>query len=320
MGYTRSMLASGLSIVRNGVQLDYPFIEAIRSGLPLVDEYIVVVGKSDDGTLERVRALDDERIRIVETEWSDYVQPRHCLLAQQTNIGLHLCRGRWCVYLQGNEVLHEKDLDHYRALMEEHADNAGVEALLIERLMFWADYNHWLKAYPERFKFSARIVKPHVGMHSIRDANSFAVFDKWSTRGRYPRAIDTGCDVYRYGNVLSLEKMAEKLSLAEHKENWNPDIGQEHYYTWFPRQFVARFEGEHPGVMEERASGFPSQYSLDDPRVRTRLTGKEKQRIRESKLYTRFGYPRRRFNRYQLIGNYVDKDRPVISAHPEAFH
>ena len=42
------MLASGLTIVRNGVRLDYPFIEAIQSGLPLVDEYIVVVGKSDE--------------------------------------------------------------------------------------------------------------------------------------------------------------------------------------------------------------------------------------------------------------------------------
>jgi hypothetical protein len=35
-------LVSGLTIIRNGVRLNYPFIEAIRSVLPICDEYVVV--------------------------------------------------------------------------------------------------------------------------------------------------------------------------------------------------------------------------------------------------------------------------------------
>ena len=54
------ILVSGLTIIRNGVRLNYPFIEAIRSALSICDEYIVVAGDSDDETLEALAALGDE--------------------------------------------------------------------------------------------------------------------------------------------------------------------------------------------------------------------------------------------------------------------
>ena len=58
------ILVSGLTIIRNGVRLNYPFIEAIRSALPICDEYIVVAGDSDDETLEYLARLDDENFQL----------------------------------------------------------------------------------------------------------------------------------------------------------------------------------------------------------------------------------------------------------------
>ena len=46
------MKVSGFSFLRDGVKLGYPFVESIRSALPVCDEFIVAVGRSDDGTLE----------------------------------------------------------------------------------------------------------------------------------------------------------------------------------------------------------------------------------------------------------------------------
>ncbi|MCS7085789.1 MAG: glycosyltransferase family 2 protein, partial [Bacteroidia bacterium] len=43
------MTVGGFTIVRNAVKYDYPFIEAIRSILPICDQMIVAVGDSDDG-------------------------------------------------------------------------------------------------------------------------------------------------------------------------------------------------------------------------------------------------------------------------------
>lgn len=308
----RDVLVSGLTIVRNGQRLDYPFLEAIRSALPICDEFIAIVGQSDDDTLALIRAIDDPRLRIVETVWSEKVRPRKAVLAQQTNIGLHLCQGDWCLYVQANEVLHERSYDNLRNLMEKYRDDERVEAMLLERLTFWADYQHYMATYPNRFKFTPRIVRPHIGMYSIRDAMGFAVFDGFSIRGRYPRAIDTGEDIYRYGFVRSYEKQAEKLRDAVHNQGKDRPVRKDYYLRAHPRPFIRRFTGAHPGVMRERVANFPEQYDEQDSRCRSALTLKERQRLWETRFYERFGIPRWRRVPYKLIlGGYRPKNRAV---------
>lgn len=303
-----SILISGLAIVRNAVNLNYPFLESIRSALPICDEFVVVVGKSDDETLARINSIDDPRLRIVETEWSHRVKPRHSLLAQQTNIGLHLCRGTWCLYLQSNDVLHEDSLESLRGAMERHAENADVEAMLLERLTFWADYDNVLGCYPDRFKYTIRVVRPYVGTYSIRDAMSMAIFDGFSTRGRAPRAIDTGHYVYRYGFVRSASEFAAKAQTAVHMQGLGePD--DSYLYTRHPLQHVRPFDGTHPQAMAERIANATLTFDRDDPRCRRKLTWKERRRRLETRLYERFGFPRWRDSRYDLIGEHLTKVR-----------
>jgi len=306
------ILVSGLTIIRNGVRLNYPFIEAIRSALAICDEYVVVAGDSDDQTLEYLSGLDDERVRVIHTRWSPYVKPSKCLLAQQTNTGLGFCNGRWCLYLQGNEVLHENDLPHLRNLMETHAEDESVEAMLVERLTFWSDYQHYVASYPRRYKYTARIIRPHIGTYSIRDGMSFAVFDDFSTRGRYPQAIDTGADLYRYDYVNSVEQQARKFDQAVHRSGTDVNADGDYFYNCYPRQFITRFEGSHPGVMADRVNAFPEQDRLDLERCRRRLSPGERKRLLESYLYSRFGLPKSSRNRFELVGSLARKDRPGL--------
>jgi len=65
------MKVSGFSFVRNAVKLDYPVVESIMSILPMVEEFVISVGKSDDGTLEMIRALNEPKIKIIESIWDD---------------------------------------------------------------------------------------------------------------------------------------------------------------------------------------------------------------------------------------------------------
>ncbi|MBT8047185.1 MAG: hypothetical protein HKN57_01890 [Xanthomonadales bacterium] len=308
------ILVSGLTIIRNGVRLNYPFIEAIRSALSICDEYIVVAGDSDDETLERLAELDDSRIRVIHTEWSPLVKPRKCLLAQQTNIGLGFCRGRWCLYLQGNEILHQKDLPQLRSLMETHAENESVEAMLVERLTFWSDYRHYVAVYPRRFKYTARIIRPNIGTYSIRDAMSFAVFDDFSTRGRYPRAIDTGADLYRYDYVHTVEQQARKFADAVHRSGTSVRADEDYHYQHYPRQFLARFEGTHPAVMAAREATRQAENGLDLEKCRRELSLGERKRLLESYLYRHFGLPRLSRNRFRLVGALAAKERPALGA------
>ncbi|KPJ77475.1 MAG: hypothetical protein AMJ54_07630 [Deltaproteobacteria bacterium SG8_13] len=304
------MFISGLTIIRNGVRLDYPFLEAIRSALPICDEYVVVVGDSDDQTLEAIEGLEDSKMRVIQSAWSNRVKPQRYVLSQQTNIGLHLCRGDWVVCLQGNEVLHESSLPALVGLMEKHNPDRSVEALLLERLTFWGDYHHVIAVYPERFKFTPRIVRPYLGTYAIRDAMSFAVFDNFSTRGRYPRAVDTGENIFRYGYVQTDQQRRQKISEAIHfADHPDTDISVQYYYQEVPRQFVRRFTGTHPAVMAERLEATPDRISLEDGRWRVKPTLKERQRIWETRYYERYGLPRLRKTRYSLVGSYKRKPK-----------
>ena len=98
---------SGFTFIRNGVDLGYPFIPSIRSLLPLCDEIIVNVPRSADNTLAMVRAMGDPKIHCIESEWDEKLRKDGLALSHHTNLALRECSGDWCVYVQGDEVLHE---------------------------------------------------------------------------------------------------------------------------------------------------------------------------------------------------------------------
>ena len=59
------MKITGLTIIRNAVKNDYPVIESISSVLPVVDEMIVSVDTGDDNTLELIKSIQSEKLKIV---------------------------------------------------------------------------------------------------------------------------------------------------------------------------------------------------------------------------------------------------------------
>src|SRR5438128_9155829 len=68
------MKVSGFTFLRNGQKLGYPFVESIRSILPIVDEFVIALGPSEDDTEAMLRAIGDPKIRIVPTHWNERVR------------------------------------------------------------------------------------------------------------------------------------------------------------------------------------------------------------------------------------------------------
>ena len=64
------MKVSGFTFIRNAVLLDYPIVASIQSILPLCDEVVVAVGKSEDQTLELIQHIDP-KVKIIQTIWDD---------------------------------------------------------------------------------------------------------------------------------------------------------------------------------------------------------------------------------------------------------
>ena len=65
------MIIHGFTFVRNAVKYDYPVIESITFILPIVDEFIVSVGNSDDNTLQLIESIGSPKIRIIHSVWDD---------------------------------------------------------------------------------------------------------------------------------------------------------------------------------------------------------------------------------------------------------
>ena len=65
------MIISAFTFIKNGQILGYPFIESIQSILPIVDEFVINIGYSDDNTLSQIQSINNEKIRIIQSKWCD---------------------------------------------------------------------------------------------------------------------------------------------------------------------------------------------------------------------------------------------------------
>ena len=132
------MKVSGFTIARNVIKFNYPILESIQSILPICDEFIVNVGDSEDDTLELIRSIKSDKIRIIQNDW-DLSQGAE-VLSFQTNLALKECKGDWAFYLQSDEVIHEDDFKHLRNVMNKHLNENDVDALRFRWLHFYGSY------------------------------------------------------------------------------------------------------------------------------------------------------------------------------------
>ena len=268
---------SGFTFAFNAIRFDYPIVESIRSILPIVDEFVVNVGPEEDGTRDLIESIGNSKIKIIRSRWNPNLDTGGYVFAQQTNIALFNCTGRWAFYLQADEVIHEDDLPLIMECVDRYLEDDRVEGLAFWHLDFWGDYSTILNVYPYRGQRRCRLVKPHRFVLSRGDAAGFTVHPKYKEKGRRIRVVDTGARLFHYGQVRSEETLQEKwLSRRKyHRERYveNENID---FYKYFPRQFIAPYQGTHPELMADRIRKHPVSLDLSSPSWRTELTGREK--------------------------------------------
>ena len=253
------MKVSGFTFLRNGSLLGYPYVESIRSALPLCDEFVVAVGEGEDDTLERLRAMNEPKLRLIETRWNERMQDRGYVYAQQKMIAQFNCDGDWAFYLEGDEVLHERDLEAVRAAMLRHLDDARVEALVFDYHHFFGSPD-WVAIGPGWYRRAPRIIRNTIRSYSP-DGLFFVVMER-NKRGRYPRAALADATLYHYGHVRSIAAMREKN--ARVGRYWKHDHPLFEGYAIDPR-LLAPFGGEHPTVVRDWLATQAEQHYVPDP-------------------------------------------------------
>ena len=261
------MKISGFTFIRNGNSLGYPFAASIKSLLPLCDELIVNVPHSTDGTLESVRAINDPKIRILESEWDEKQRTAGLALSHHTNLALKQCTGDWCVYIQGDEVLHEDTLPAMRSAMKREYDQPQVQGLLVDYTHFYGSY--WTYAcsfgwYPQE----VRVVRRDPAIGSCGDAQGFRTLD-----GRKLRVKRSGGHYCHYGHALHPDTARTKLQNLSRL--WHDDASVEKICRR-PDGFyeddhkVKPFTGTHPAVMQEIVAAANWTYTSRNPLIRLR--------------------------------------------------
>lgn len=244
------MKVSGFTIIRNGEIFAYPFKEAILSILPLCDEMIVNIGKSDDDTLKIISSIDNTKLKIFESEW-DMNLKGGLVLSVETNKALKECTGDWCIYIQSDEVLHEKYHENVSEAMLKYLNDENTEGLRFRYKHFYGSYDYYQDNYRKWYIKETRVIKNSENIISWGDAMDFRHKD-----GSKLKVKDINAEIYHYGWVRPPDKLLHKRKEFEKLYNKGEEVEKKisEFKNYDDLGNLKRFTDAHPKVMLERIS------------------------------------------------------------------
>ncbi len=273
------MKVSGFTFLRNAEELGFPFIQSIKSILPICDEFVITLGKSNDKTEEMLLALNEPKIKIIHTVWNTHMQAKGYTYGQQKMIAQYACTGEWLFYLEGDEIIHENDLEHIHTMMRKHKDDRSVESLVFNYFHFYGNTNTYLDS-PAWYKQAPRIIKANVRSYAP-DGLYWLVLDEKSSnrKARYPKAKVLDAYIYHYGWVRPESAMIKKLDQVA--GCWGDKEGPDPKYKDIDKMILRNFTKTHPEIVK---GFFPKSRGLYEPGSDYTLSKRDKRQRLKMKL------------------------------------
>lgn len=270
------MKIAGFTFIKNAVQNDYPVVEAITSILSICDEFVVAVGKCEDGTLELIKNINSDKIKIIETEWDESIREGGRVFAEETNKAFKAISTDvdWCFYIQGDECVHEKYLETIKKEMQNYLNNDNVEGLLFKYLHFYGSYDY--VAISRRwYRREIRIIKNIKGLHSYKDAQGFRI----DNRKIKVKLIDAY--IYHYGWVKPPMGLSGKVRNFNKFYIEDDNIIEEKYpisndFEYSNADNLILFEDSHPKVIQNRIENCNWKFNIDPLKIKNKLSLRRK--------------------------------------------
>jgi hypothetical protein len=256
------MKVAGFTFIRNAVTYDYPIVEAITSILPLCDELIVALGRSEDTTEELINSIGSPKIKIIHTVWDESLRKGGKVLALETDKAMDAISDDvdWCFYIQGDEVMHEKYIPAVKAGMEKYVSNKSVEGLLFNYEHFFGSYEYVGDA-PNWYRKEIRIVRKDPAIRSYKDAQGFR------KNGQKLLVKQIDAYIYHYGWVKNPDfqiKKAKSFSKYWHSDQWiESKIPEIEMFDYSEIDSLKLFSGTHPEVMHKRINSKNWKFKFD---------------------------------------------------------
>lgn len=283
---------SGFTVIRNARLMGYPVLESIRSLLPLVDEFVIGVGQSDDDTRAMIESLNSPKIKIFDSIWDTKKTKGGLILSEKTNEALDRCAHDWCFYLQADEVVHEDDLPLVKQAIERADAQPEAQGLLFRYIHFYGSYST-IATSRRWYRNEVRVVRRSSGIRSHNDAQGFRI------GGLKPAVIACDARIFHYGWVKPPKVMGQKSKLLN---RWWHGNSKDHEFETFEyaRQYgLVPYNGPHPAVMRDLIAG--QDWKFDPRRALTDWTLKDVNLLASDLLESLTGYRIGEYKPYRLI-------------------
>ena len=239
-------MLSGFTLVRNAVQLNFPIVAAIASVLEVCDEVVVNVGRSDDQTRQLVAGIGDARVRIIDSEW-DLIKGDD-MLALETQRAMEACRGSWGIYVQADEVLHERGAHILKQRVAEWDRDERVEGMLVDYLHFYGGFDR-VATNRQWYRREVRCIRLGRDIRPYQGAQGFRVGPDY----RKIRARPTGAQMFHYGWARPAQTIREKLEVTKRMYPWASERLDRELkrgtLKWIP--LLRPFTGSHPAAARD---------------------------------------------------------------------
>lgn len=289
------MKVSGFTFIRNAIKYDYPIVEAISSILPICDELVVAVGNSEDETRKLIENINSPKIKIIDTVWDDSLREGGKVLAVETDKAFKEISSDsdWAIYIQGDEVLHEKFLDPIKQAMLHWIDNPEVEGLLLDYLHFYGSYD-FVGDSRRWYRKEVRIVRNDPEIKSYRDAQGFR------KNNRPLKVKPVKATMYHYGWVKPPEAQQAKQETFNklwHDDEWvEKKVPKVESFDYTNIDSLVHFKDTHPQVMKERIKALNWDFTFDPSKKRLPI----KSRVLHS-IETLTGWRPGEYRNYKVI-------------------
>ena len=265
----KTIKVAGFTFIRNAVINDYPIVEAITSILPICDEFIVAVGKSDDETRKLIENIGSAKVKIIDTIWDESLKQGGAVFAEETDKAFREISKDvdWAFYIQGDESVHENDLPTIKSEMELCASDPNIEGLLFKYNHFYGSYD-FIAESRRWYRREIRLVKRHLNVKSYRDAQGFRI------DGRKIKVKLIDAYINHYGWVKP------PTGLIKKKQNFNTFYDENAIIEIIPETAtfdygnadkLIKFNNSHPKVMEPRIQAVNWKFSFDPISIKKKL-------------------------------------------------